>query len=413
MNIHNLQKMCQAQQILSTEGKRRKDLFCESLARNISKKKASIISANVRDWKKAMKKKYDSAFLDRLRLDEEKVDAIVQRIYTVKGLNAGIGSCIERVLLPNGVTLKRIRVPLGVLLFIYESRPEVTIDVVTLAIGSGNACILKAGSESWYTSTLLIDFVKRALFTAGLPQEAVYFIKSKSRRSLYTLLTKTNFIDVVIARGGYAMVQNILKRSRIPVLCHSEGGARIYIDRTGNLEMAKKIVLNAKTSNPSACNSLDTILVHEEISQKFLPELVHLLIGNNITIYGDKTAQKISKEILPATPKTWEEEFLSLAVSIKVVRGVSEALQFISRYTNHHSEGIIAKDKKVIDIFTKSIDAAALFINCSPRLHDGFVFGKGAEVGIATGKLHARGPLGLTDLTTYKWVAYGNGQIRE
>lgn len=373
--------------------------FCNSVCANLFQKKAAILAANKKDCRKAKKLNYSDSFLRRLQLDEKKIDEMVKRIKAVKEMKIGLGEAIEEKTLDNGVLLKKVRVPIGRILFIYESRPEVTIDIAVLSIYSGNKAILKGGNEAKETNKILMTCVEKALLAAHLPSDAVEYVES-SRQKLYSMLKKNTFIDLVVARGGYPMVQNILNRSTIPVLSHSEGGARIYIDGSANLAMAQKIVLNAKTSNPAACNSLDTLLIHKDIAPKFLPSLVQQLKRRKVTI-------------VPSAKKNWEKEFLSLTLAIKLVESASSALEFISAYTNHHSEGIIARDKKVIAAFVKSIDAAALFINCSPRLHDGFIFGLGAEAGIATGKLHVRGPVGLSDLTTYTWVMEGNGQIRE
>ncbi|MEK7140942.1 MAG: glutamate-5-semialdehyde dehydrogenase, partial [Patescibacteria group bacterium] len=316
---------------------------------------------------------------------------------------AGIGEIIEERTDKNKLFLKKVRTPLGVIAVIYEARPEVTIDVAALCIKSGNAVILKGGSQALETNKTLYACILAALEKTGIDKETVSFISSNSRRTINWLLKKNEYVDLVIARGGYGLVKAVLNQSTIPVLAHAAGGARIYIDASADLSMAEEIILNAKTSKPATCNSLDTIVVHRNIVNKFIDRITNVLEMQHVKVINDQKA----------TEKVWNTEFLGLTVAIKVVKDVKEAVNFINRHSKRHSEGVVAEDKKVIDYFVDSIDAAALFVNCSTRLHDGYVFGLGSEMGISTGKLHARGPVGLKELTTYKWEMYGNGQIRK
>jgi len=312
-------------------------------------------------------------------------------------LRAGIGETIEEKTDASKLLFRKVRVPLGVILVFYEARPDVTIDVAALCVKSGNAVILKGGSEAVETNKVLYMCILAALKKSGLAKETVSFISSKNRRITKWLLQRHDYIDLVIARGGYGLVKDVLRQSTIPVLAHAAGGARIYVDDTADLSIAEEIIVNAKTSKPATCNSLDTIVVHQDIASEFLPKIISKLEDNGVKIVEND----------------WDTEFLGLRVSIKIVKDVNEAIGFINKHSKKHSEGIIATDTKVIDYFTKSVDSAALFINCSTRLHDGYVFGLGSEMGISTGKLHARGPVGLKELTTYKWEVYGNGQVRE
>lgn len=377
-----------------------KNKFLQNLAKEITGEKTVVLAANKKDLAEAAKKGCDKAFLYRLALDVKGIDAIVKRLVAMEELKSGIGTAIEERKLPNGVALKKIRVPLGTILIIYEARPEVTVDVASLCIKSGNRVILKGGSEAIRTNSVLYDCIVSALAKSEIDKEAVVFLKSSERKELYDLLKRNDVIDLVIARGGYKMVGDIMNRSTIPVLAHAAGGARIYVDKSADLEKAVNIIVNAKISKPAACNSVDTVVIHKDIAQTFVPKLTA------------KLKEKGVRVIKNAKEKDWGKEFLDLVVAFKVVKNVDEAIAFIQKYSKKHSEGIVAQDKTVIKAFTDSIDAAALFINCSPRLHDGFEFGLGAEMGIATGKLHARGPVGLKELTTYKWEAYGNGQLR-
>lgn len=397
INFTNIQQAAlQFGQVSETQ----KNQFLQSLANNLREQNDAIITANKKDVLAAKEKGLAKSFLHRLTLDEKGIDAMVKRLYAMQKLTSDIGFPIEEKKLPNGVILKKIRVPLGVILIIYEARPEVTIDVASLCIKSGNCVLLKGGSEALWTNGALYNCILSALVPSEIEKSAVTFLKSKDRKELYDLLIRNDVIDLVIARGGYKMVADIMNRSSIPVLAHAAGGARIYVDKSADLEMAIDIVINAKISKPAACNSVDTVVIHQDIASVLVPKLVAELEAKGVMVIEN------------AKEKDWKKEFLGLVVAFKIVKNVDDAIAFIQKYTKKHSEAIVAEDKKVIDMYTHAIDAAALFISCSPRLHDGFEFGLGAEMGIATGKLHARGPVGLKELTTYKWETYGNGQVR-
>lgn len=374
-----------------------RDLFFSSLSEILKVKQVEIIKANGKDLKKAKLSKLSRAFIERLVLDEKGLTQLASKLQEIKKMKSSIGEIIEEKTNQQGLLLRKVRVPLGVIAIIYEARPEVTIDVAALCIKSGNAAILKGGSEAINTNQILYECILGALDKAGLDRETTNFITSSDRKVTNNLLKQHKFIDLVIARGGYGLVKTVLSKSTIPVLAHAAGGARIYVDESANLKMAERIILNAKISKPAACNSLDTVIIHQKLSGNFRSEIISKLKEKGVKIMKND----------------WDSEFLGLSVSIKVVKNVEEAVKFTNLHSKSHSEGIVAIDKRVIDYFTKSIDAAALFINCSTRLHDGYVFGLGSEMGISTGKLHARGPVGLKELTTYKWEVHGNGQIRE
>lgn len=399
----DLEKIKQSSNKFSLVSEKRRNAFLLYLTQALLRKQKEVIAANQKDLTKAKIQRLSSAFIERLRLDENGIKKLIAKLKDLEKLTAGMGKSDEEETNKNDLLLRKVRVPLGVILVIYESRPEVTIDVAALCVKSGNAVILKGGSDALETNKILYDCIVSALEEARLDKETVSLIESKDRRITWRLLKDHKHIDLVIARGGYGLVKSILNRSSIPVLAHAEGGARIYVDKTADLAIAEKIIIDAKTSKPAACNSLDTIVVHRGVGKQFISEITKKLEEDKVKVIGDKKA----------TEKDWGREFLGLTVAIKVVNDVYEAVNFINQHSKRHSEGIIAKDKKVIDYFVDSIDAAALFVNCSTRLHDGYVFGLGSEMGISTGKLHARGPVGLRELTTYKWEVYGNGQIRE
>jgi glutamate-5-semialdehyde dehydrogenase len=405
----DLNKIREAAITLASLSDDKRNLFLNNLSLSINNKKHQILNANKIDVSNALKNKLSQSFVQRLAFDLKTIDSIQKRIKDVKRLKSNIGEIIEERKNNNGIKFQKVRVPIGVMLVIYESRPEVTIDVATLCVKSGNSVILKGGSEARFTNEVLYKCIKTALNKSGLPKEAVHMILSRDQTR--KLLTKDNDIDLVIARGSYGMVKSVLDNSKIPVLAHASGGARIFVDKSADLAMAEKIIINSKISKPSACNSLDTIVVHQDIAEKFIPKIVSALKSYDVKIIGDSKVNCLIK-VKTAKHKDWDTEFLGLTISIKIVKNLTEALLFINLHSKKHSEGVIAKNKKVIQYFTSTIDCAAIFVNCSPRLHDGYVFGLGSEMGIATGKLHARGPVGLKELTTYKWKIYGKGNIR-
>lgn len=397
IQVQDLGKIKQSANKFSSVSEERRNIFLRHLSEALLQKQREIVEANKRDLAKAKIQELSSAFIERLDLDEAGVEKLILKLRDIEKLNAGIGEIIEERVGKSKLLFKKIRVPLGVIAVIYEARPEVTIDVAALCIKSGNAAILKGGSEAIETNKVLYTCILQALVKSDLAKETINFIPSKNRRIINWLLKKHEYIDLVIARGGYGLVKAVLNQSTIPVLAHAAGGSRIYVDESADLSMAEKIIISAKISKPAACNSLDTIVIHQKVPTKFVSKITSRLKDGGVKIVEND----------------WDTEFLGLSVSIKVVKNVEEAVNFINLHTKRHSEGIIATDKSVIDYFTKFIDAAALFVNCSTRLHDGYVFGLGSEMGISTGKLHARGPVGLKELTTYKWEVYGNGQIRK
>ncbi len=390
-----------------TEQERNKFLVC--LANVIDGRMEEIIRANQRDVKKAKENKLSDAFIERLVLDELGIKKISTKLINMQNLSADLGEIMEQRELENEVVIKKIRTAIGTIAVIYESRPEVTIDVAALCIKSGNVAILKGGTEAVLTNKILYGCIKEALKRSKINASAITLVITRDEIS--TLLNQSSSLDLVIARGGYELVKAVIAQSKVPVLAHSAGGSRIYIDKSADLAMAEQIIVNAKISKPSACNSVDTILVHKAIAKSFLTKLTTKLKTLDVEVLGDEYTSKLTG-VKWANESAWDTEFLDLCLGIKVVSNIEEAVDFINIHTKNHSEAIVAKDQKVIEKFTKQIDTAAIFINCSTRLHDGYVFGLGSEMGISTGKLHARGPVGLKELTTYKWEVYGNGQIR-
>ncbi|MEK7495514.1 MAG: glutamate-5-semialdehyde dehydrogenase [Patescibacteria group bacterium] len=382
---------------LSNKSEKERNIFLTNLADELLINKERILSANKKDLQNSKRNKLSAAFIQRLKLEETDLKMIVERVKQVRTLDSGIGEIIENKIDDTGLEIHKVRVSIGTILIIYEARPEVTIDVACLCIKSGNVAVLKGGSEALETNLILYECIKKSLTKSGLPEEAIYFIQSKNKSSVRKLLKRNDMIDLIIARGGYEMVKSIQNNSSIPVLAHSSGGARIYIDKSADLSIVEKILINAKITKPSACNSLDTVIIHKDLKDKLLPIIIKSFKKNKVEIINGK----------------WNQEFLGMKVSIKIVDSLNEAIDFINTYSKKHSEGIIAQDKNAIDIFCQSIDSATIFVNSSTRLHDGYVFGLGSEMGIATGKLHVRGPVGLKELSIYKWIVYGKGHIRE
>ncbi len=394
INLTNIQK---AASELAVSSDREKNAFLSHLSKELVRHANAIVSANKKDMAAARRKGMNEAFLERLMIDAKGVKHLTKKLASVARLKSGLGEVIEKRK-KGSLLLTKVRAPLGVLAVIYEARPEVTIDVAALCIKSGNAAILKGGTEALRTNAVLYACIQRALTKAGLSKNTVMFIATGDRKITNALLSRHDAIDLVIARGSYGMVKAVMERSKIPVLAHAAGGARIFVDKSADFKMAEKILVNAKITKPAACNSVDTILVHRAIAKEFIPKITRAMEAKGVHV-----KQKMN----------WDTETLGLTVGIKIVSGVEEAIAFTRAHSKKHTEGIIAKDKKVIEKFLNSLDAAALFVNASTRLHDGYEFGLGSEMGISTSKLHARGPVGLKELTTYKWQIYGNGNIRK
>lgn len=408
----NLKAIKSVSLVLSQSSEKERNTFLKYLGKEVWRNKNKIITANNKDVESAQKSGLSKALIDRLMLNELRIQNMLTKIEKIHSLKSPLNKILEEKKLENGLKLKKICTAIGVILVIYEARPEATIDISSLCIKSGNAVILKGGYEALNTNKILHTCISKALIKSKFAKESVMLVNTFNRKAIKYLLKQNAYIDLVVARGSYKMVKNIFDLSKIPVLAHSAGGARMFIDRSADLRIAQKIILNSKISMPSACNSVDTILIHEGIDKIFISSLIKRLKSSGVKILGDRIINRFS-DIDIATKSDWNSEFLDLKVAIKMVKDVSEAIEFIGQYGKKHSEGIVARDKDIVNRFVRSIDAAGIFINCSTRLHDGYIFGMGSEIGISTGKLHARGPVGLGELTSYRWEVYGNGQTRE
>lgn len=391
----------------------KKNLFLEILSEKINIFKERIIKENEKDVKKCIEKNYSSAFIDRLKIDEKRIDKMVKSIKDVILLSDPVGEKIWETTRPNGLKIEKIRVPIGVIGIIYESRPDVTIEASILCIKSGNSVILRGGKEAKRTNLKLVEVMKLALEESSLPKDSVNLITVGGRMAVKYILKLYQYIDLIIPRGGESLIKTVVENSYIPVIKHYAGVCHTYVDKDADLEKAWKVVLNAKVQRPATCNATETLLVHKDIAEKFLPNMAELFRKYNVEMRGCEKTRKILPDIKEATETDWYTEYLDLIISIKIVDNLEEAISHINKYGTHHSDAIITENKGSAEKFLREVDSAAVYHNASTRFTDGGEFGLGAEIGISTDKIHARGPMSLEELTSYKYVVYGNGHIRE
>ncbi len=396
----------------ATEIKNR-TLLC--LINHLWDSRAEILAANARDVRSASAAGLDDALIDRLTLNEPRLKSIAADVRRVADLPDPVGEVFDPTTLPNGLKLHKQRVPLGVIGVIYESRPNVTIDVAGLAIKTGNAAILRGGKESLHSNRALVGVVHRALEESGLPVGAIQFIDDPDRGRLTELLGLHEYVDIIIPRGGNALHRFCRENSKIPVITGGVGICHLFVDETADLPRALEVIRNAKVQKPSVCNALDTVLAHRAIAASFLPELVDYLAPAGVTFRADESALPYlsSGSVTPAGPDDFDTEWLSLILGLKVVDSLDEAMAHIAAHSQNHSDGILTRNDDNARRFAAEVDSAAVYINASTRFTDGSQFGLGAEVAISTQRLHARGPMGLRELTTYKWVAVGDYHVRE
>jgi len=410
--IEKLKKTRNAALTLSNVSDEKKESVLKAVADAVAKSKEEIQKANKIDVIAVRKAGKNKAYIDRLTLSDKVFGGMVEQVRDVAKLPDPVGKTLEERTLPNNICIKKISVPIGVIGIIYESRPNVTLDVSSLSFKSGNAVVLKGSTAARNSNRAIVSVIHRVFEEYDIPKEVVLFLDTAGHSVVDELVRADAYVDLIIPRGGYELVKKIQQAASVPVLYHAAGGVRMYIDVSADLEKAVSVCVNDKVSNPAACNSLDTIVVHEEVLGDFLPRLHAALAKYKVEWYGDKQARAVL-DMKEATEAVYNTEFLGMSLSVKTVSDVNEAIAFTNEHSKRHSEGIVSEDKNTIQQYVDNIDAAALFVNCSPRFHDGGQFGLGAEMGIATGKLHARGPVGLKELTIHKWIAYGDGQIRE
>lgn len=373
---------------------------------------AKIIAANELDIQAAKLHNMAEPMIDRLTLTADRIQAMAEGIRQVVALPDPVGQYLDTWDRPNGLHLEKITVPLGVIAMIYESRPNVTVDAAALSVKSGNACILRGGSEAIESNKALVMVLRDALTEAGITADAVNLIENTDRALVQELLTARQYVDLAIPRGGAGLIQMVVNTATVPCIETGSGVCHVYVDKDADLDMAVRIIENAKVSRPSTCNAMETLLVHEDVLESLLAKLVPVLTKDKVELRGDEAVRVAYQELKAATDEDWSTEYNALILSIKTVSSLQEALDHIRRFSTHHSETIVTENVETANAFLRDIDAAAVYVNASTRFTDGFEFGFGAEIGISTQKLHVRGPMGLTALVTYKYVIHGNGQIR-
>lgn len=406
------QKAKNASYELGVASTKEKDDALIFMADELLKAKEEIIKANKIDLDAAEAKGMSKAMLDRLALNNERIEGMADGLKDVVKLQDPVGEVISMWQRPNGLQIGQKRVPLGVIGIIYEARPNVTCDAAGLCLKTGNAVILRGGSEAINSNKAVVAALTKGIQRAGLPEGCVQLIEDTSREIVNEMMKLNEFIDVLIPRGGAGLIQAVLKNSTVPVIETGIGNCHIYVDENCDFEMAKNITVNAKASRPSVCNAAEKLLVNEKIAKEFLPIVIKALRENGVAVRGDEAAQTIIDDIEKANEEDWGKEYSDYIMAVKIVKDVNEAIEHINKYGTGHSEAIITESYKNSQKFLQRVDAAAVYVNASTRFTDGGEFGFGAEIGISTQKLHARGPMGLKELTTIKYIIYGNGQIR-
>jgi glutamate-5-semialdehyde dehydrogenase len=389
-----------------------KKSILEKTAGLIIERTGAIISANEKDLVEAEKNNIKGSLLDRLKLNEERIRSMAEGLAQIALLEDPVGETISMKKRPNGLQIGQIRVPIGVIGIIYEARPNVTVDAAGLCLKTGNAVILRGGKEAINSNIAIVKIIQEALVSEGVPPEAVQLVEDTSRESAVAMMKLNQYLDILIPRGGQGLIKTVVENSTVPVIETGTGNCHAFIDETANLDMAAKIVVNAKTQRPGVCNAIETLLVHSSIADIFLPVICDKLKELNVEIRGDRNVTEIISYATPATEEDWHTEYLDLILAVKVIPSLSDAILHINKYGTRHSETIVTESYNSSQRFLAEVDAAAVYVNASTRFTDGFEFGFGAEIGISTQKLHARGPMGLKELTTTKYVIYGNGQIR-
>jgi glutamate-5-semialdehyde dehydrogenase len=390
----------------------RKNRALRAMAAEIRARAAELIEANRADVAQAKKEGNDAAFVDRLTLSAATVEQMAAGLEDVAALEDPVGRISGLARRPTGIEVGRMRVPLGVVGIIYESRPNVTADAAGLCLKAGNACILRGGSEALHSNQAIAACVRAGLKAAGLPEAAVQVVGTADRAAVGELITMTEYVDIIVPRGGKALIERLARESRIPMIKHLEGVCHVYIDDAADPEMAVRIADNAKTQRYGTCNTMETLLVAEGIAAKILPVIGSIYKSKNVEMRGDEATRKILQDAKPATEKDYYTEWLAPVVSIRVVKGLDEAMAHIAKYGSQHTDAIVTQDKARAERFLREVDSSSVLVNASTRFADGYEYGLGAEIGISTDKLHARGPVGLEGLTTQKFVVLGHGEVR-
>lgn len=401
----------EAAAVLRTAGEKKRRALLEA-AQALRAETARILEANALDLAAARKSGMRDAMLDRLTLTAARVEAMAQGMEDVAAQRDPVGRVLSGETRPNGLKIEKITVPMGVIGIIFEARPNVTSDAAALCLMAGSAVILRGGKEALHSNTAVTAVLQEALARAGLPREAVQLVRDTSRESSREMMGLVGYLDLLIPRGGAGLIRAVVENARVPVIETGVGNCHVYVDETADVDMAAEIIFNAKTSRPSVCNAIETILVHEKIAEKALPAIAARLREKQVELRGDSRTREILPEALPAAEADWETEYLDYILAVRVVEGLNEAVGHIARYSSGHSECIVTRDFRAAEEFTARVDSAAVYVNASTRFTDGGEMGLGAEIGISTQKLHARGPMGLNEIVSYKYVIRGDGQVR-
>lgn len=408
------QQARQASRVLSSASTQIKNHALSAIYTALENSELAILAANKNDMAKAHNNNLDSALLDRLELTPTRFKGMLHGLKDVIGLTDPIGEITDLAYRPSGIQLGKMRVPLGVVGMIYESRPNVTLEAASLALKSGNAIILRGGSEALESNQAIAVAIQHGLKTAGLPESCVQVINTTDREAVGQLITMSEYVDVIVPRGGKGLIERITNDARIPVIKHLDGNCHVYVEAQADLQKALPIALNAKTHRYGVCNAMETLLVDEKIADEFLPRIAELYAEKQLELRGCANVRRIlGDQVKPASEEDWYEEYLGPILAIKIVSGMDEAIDHINKYGSHHTDAIITENFSLARQFLARVDSSSVMINASTRFADGFEYGLGAEIGISTDKIHARGPVGLEGLTSQKWVVFGDGQIRQ
>ncbi|GFP27831.1 glutamate-5-semialdehyde dehydrogenase [Candidatus Hakubella thermalkaliphila] len=407
------QRAKKAATILASSSTQVKNSALILMADALMENSVRVMEANQKDVEESQARGMSEILLDRLVLNEKRVADMAEGIKSLIGLSDPVGEIIWGSRLPNGLILTKVRVPLGVVGIIYEARPNVTVDASVLCLKSGNAVILRGSSNTLSSNVALVGVLRDCLKEAGLPEDSIQLVSSPEREYAVQLMRLREYVDVLIPRGGKDLIENVVANSTVPVIETGIGNCHIYVDENADVEMALQILLNAKTQRPSVCNAAESLLVHGSIADVFLPRAIQALTEKKVTVYGCSRTLSYGQEVLPASEDDYYREYLDLKIAVKVLDSLQEAIDHINKYGSHHSDAIVTNDYSSAQKFTQEVDSAAVYVNASTRFTDGFQYGLGAEIGISTQRLHARGPMGLKELTTSKFVVYGQGQVRK
>ncbi len=402
----------QAAAVLGAAGSALKNKALAAIAQGLRADCEEIIAQNKTDLANARQNGMSESMLDRLALNEQRIDSIASAVEKIISLDDPVGKVSDGTVLPNGLQLTRVRVPLGVVAVIFEARPNVTADAAALCLKSGNTVILRGGKEAIFSNTAIVNSMRKSVQRAGLPADCVQLVEDTSRETATQLMRMNDYVDVLLPRGGAGLIRSVVENASVPVIQTGVGNCHVYVDASADVQMAADIVFNAKCSRVSVCNACESLLIHRDAVATVLPAIAARLAEKNVVIYGDETVCSILPDAKQASEEDWATEYLDYKISVKVVDSTDEAIAHIAEYSTGHSEAIITNSITDADKFTRLVDSAAVYVNASTRFTDGGEFGFGAEIGISTQKLHARGPVGLPELTSYKFIIRGNGQVR-